>query len=300
MNKNWDVLLDKDIIGLMIGDSDVTVDMFYEYKMPYMSGPDICSFGETLGFHQDYCNSNKLSRCNYMENVLKYVIKDSKVNLFFKELLKLKRFRNVENAGYYGSAQALYWQMASGLMEGINQILFYDKCHVEYNFETWQFSLVDDEKDIKITSERIEKIDRQYIKRLKSEIDNTIKNGDYESTITKSRTLLEEIMKYGIEKKNKDVEVKGDITKLYREFKTLYNMHQSSNIDNRINDLLSGFEKIITSISSMRDENSDSHGAGNKRTEIEEHHVILFSNASLTMSEFLLSVVEGEKISPLN
>ena len=99
-------------------------------------------------------------------------------------------------------------------------------------------------------------------------------------------------MIYGIEEKNESIDSKGNINKLYSQFKTLYSMHQNKNMDKRINNLLSGFEKIITSISSMRDENSDSHGAGVKRINIEKHHATLFANSAITMADFLLSVIE--------
>lgn len=291
MDKDWNLLKDREIIDLMIGDSKIKNDIFIDYKMPYMRGIDICNFGKEIGIDVSYWDKGKLSRWMYMEKVIDNVIKEKKVSLFFKELLNLKRFRGIGEIDHYKSANELYWESINNFMVKINEILFFEKCHIEYNLETWLFVLVDDEEESIIESESIDKIDKQYIKRLKNEILNAIKNADYESCITKSRTLLEEIMIYGIEKKNELVEVKGNINKLYSQFKTLYDMHQSKNMDKRINNLLSGFEKIITSISSMRDENSDSHGVGDKRINIEKHHASLFANSAITMSDFLLSVI---------
>jgi len=45
-------------------------------------------------------------------------------------------------------------------------------------------------------------------------------------------------------------------------------MHQDKNTKKRINMLLSGLEKIITSISQMRNESCDSHGVGAKELEL--------------------------------
>ena len=67
-------------------------------------------------------------------------------------------------------------------------------------------------------------------------------------------------------------------------------MHANSEMDKRINTLLSGLEKIVSSISEMRNKASDSHGVGKNRIAIEEHHARLIVNASVTMSEFVLSV----------
>lgn len=291
MIRDWNLLKDRDIVDLMIGNSKIKEDILIDYRMPYMSGPDICDFSSEIGLDKDYWNEDKLSRWMYMENVLDYVIKENKINVFFKELLNLKRFKNIRKLDHYKSTKELYWELINNFMFKINEILFFEKCHIEYNFETWTFVLVDDEDEIEIESKTIDIIDKQYIKRLRDEIFIAIKNEDYESCITKSRTLLEEIMIYGIENKNETVEAKGNINKLYNQFKTLYDMHQSKDIDKRVNNLLSGFEKIITSISNMRDVNSDSHGVGEKRINIEKHHATLFANSSVTMSDFLISVI---------
>ena len=60
--------------------------------------------------------------------------------------------------------------------------------------------------------------------------------------------------------------------------------------DKRINTLLSGLEKIVSSISEMRNKNSDAHGVGATRIAIDEHHARLFVNAAMAMSDFILSV----------
>ena len=57
-----------------------------------------------------------------------------------------------------------------------------------------------------------------------------------------------------------------------------------------INTLLSGLEKIISSISEMRNKDSDAHGVGAKRISIDEHHARLFVNAAIAMADFILSV----------
>ena len=55
-----------------------------------------------------------------------------------------------------------------------------------------------------------------------------------------------------IENKGEEPSDKGDIGKLYNQVKSLYNMHQSRDVDKRINSLLSGLEKILTAIKEMR------------------------------------------------
>lgn len=119
-------------------------------------------------------------------------------------------------------------------------------------------------------------------------------DGNYDSAVTKSRTLLEEVFCYVIEKKDKEPSENGDIGKLYNQVKELYHMHQDKDMDKRINGLLSGLEKILSAISEMRNKDSDSHGVGAKRINIGEHHARLFVNSAMTMADFILSVSEKQ------
>lgn len=294
--KDWNVLKDREIINLIIGDKPVEDDLFYQYTMPYMKEQEICEFSSKLGFIQDYHKDKKKSRFKYMEDLIDYVIKNNKINTFFEELIKLKRFRiiNTDATANFYDANTIYWKIINGFFYSINQILFFDECHLEYDLDVYEFSLVDNNKEISLRAEKIEKVGRQYIKNLKNQIDKVVKMRDYESAITKSRTMIEEVLVLGIEEKGEKPLEKGNINNLYNQFKTLYNMHQDKMLDKRINSLLSGLEKIITAISQMRDKNSDSHGVGEKRITIEEYHVVLFANSAITMSNFLLSVIENK------
>ena len=65
-------------------------------------------------------------------------------------------------------------------------------------------------------------------------------------------------------------------------------------VDNRINSLLSGLEKIIQSIIEMRNINSDAHGVGSKRINLEEHHARLFVNSAVIFSEFIIAVYKNK------
>lgn len=134
-----------------------------------------------------------------------------------------------------------------------------------------------------------------YILELSQQALKCIDDNDYYSAITKSRTMIEEALCFAIEKQNQTPSEKGDVIQLYAQFKPLYNMHTDKTMDKRINDLLSGINKIITSISEMRNKNSDSHGVGSKRIIIKKHHARLFINSAMTITEFIISVADNKK-----
>lgn len=60
----------------------------------------------------------------------------------------------------------------------------------------------------------------------------------------------------------------GDLNKIYQDVTELLNMKQQKEWDKRVNSLLGGLHKIVDSISSMRNMNSDAHGVGAGRISI--------------------------------
>ena len=149
-----------------------------------------------------------------------------------------------------------------------------------------------DEK-INIDVPNINIINRDYIKDLSERSMKDIDEGNLDSAITKSRTVLEETFCYAIEIKGEEPSDNGDIGKLYKQVKDLYSMHTNKDMDKRINKLLSGLENIVQSIAEMRNNGSDSHGLGNKRVNISDYHARLAVNSSTTMAEFILSVSQN-------
>lgn len=153
-----------------------------------------------------------------------------------------------------------------------------------------QFVVKNIGEKVEVETPRIKSIDREYIKSISSRAMDDVDCLNFDSAITKSRTLLEETFCYVIEKKGETPVTSGNMAELYKQVKGLYNMHGDANTDRRINTLLSGLEKIVSSISEMRNKDSDAHGVGAARINIDEHHARLFVNAAMTMADFILSV----------
>lgn len=162
----------------------------------------------------------------------------------------------------------------------------YDKCKIIIERES--------KNNVKLSTPAITCVNRDYIKDISIRAMQDVDNQNYDSALTKSRTLLEEVFCYVIEQKGDTPSDKGDIGKLYKQVKDLYNMHTDGNMDKRINTLLSGLEKIVSSIAEMRNKASDSHGVGANRITINDHHARLFVNSSMTMADFILSVAEKQ------
>ncbi len=61
---------------------------------------------------------------------------------------------------------------------------------------------------------------------------------------------------------------RGNINKLYKRIRELYNMNTEDNLDSRIKKLLSGLNTIVDAIAEIRNNNSDAHGVGKNRIKI--------------------------------
>ena len=143
---------------------------------------------------------------------------------------------------------------------------------------------------VEVVVPTLKKINHDYINKMFLRAMEDVKNGDFDSAATKSRTLLEEVFFYVIEQRQGESPKPGNINKLYCKVKDLYNMHEQPDLDQRINKLLSGLEKIVSAITELRNNESDAHGQGNKRKRIDDYHARLLVNSAGIMADFILSV----------
>ncbi len=144
--------------------------------------------------------------------------------------------------------------------------------------------------DVKLSTPSIACVNYNYIRDISIRAQKDIENGNYDSAITKARTLLEEVFCFVIEERGEVPKGKGEINKLYNQVRDLYNMHHDKETDRRVDTLLSGLNKIIDSVSNMRNANSDAHGVGQARINIKDYHARLFVNAAMIVADFILSV----------
>lgn len=147
--------------------------------------------------------------------------------------------------------------------------------------------------DFLIEVPKIQVITSEYIKELPERIKDDLENHNFDSVITKSRTLLEEVLIYIIEHlKHDHYKSKGDLIKIYQEATMLLNMRQNNDWDVRVNELLGGLHKLISAISNMRNINSDAHCVGSGRIDIRKREALLAAHSSMTIAEYILSVYE--------
>ena len=293
-NISFSCLNQRTIIALLIGDTCIEDKDNYKVQMPYLSGPDICNLSNQFGRYASYSwGGGSQSRWMYMQDLLEHVISNNTVSNFFSHLFDFKRFDGIlKNVGNTDAIKKTHREIVKSVICEINaQLLFSEK---ELKFVNGKFVVNNIKEQPIIEAPTITLIDVQYIRDLPNRIKDDFDANNFDSVITKSRTLIEEVFIFILEKKSVQIQSKGDLFKLYQQVKKEFGMIQCSDFDKRVNGLLSGLEKIIQSIAEMRNANSDAHGVGSSRINIRKHEAQLVVNAAITFSEYILSLFKSK------
>ena len=72
-------------------------------------------------------------------------------------------------------------------------------------------------------------------------------------------------------------------------------MKQQNDWDKRVNDMISGINKIIDAIVSMRNMNSDAHGVGVGHITIKEREARMIASSAIMVAEYVLSVFQQDR-----
>lgn len=294
MNELFKLLKNKEIISILDGDVKFEDAEGNQVSMPYLSGPDLCDISIIFGLPEKYSwSGGALSRWKYLNNLIDYCVENGKIQDLLSYLFAKKQF--VDQLKRFSSEEIdeKYNYIVKKAIEQINGLLYFGGNElVVINNE---FIVKPINAAIEIDTPKIKIINSDYIMSLAERASKDIDESNYDSVITKCRTLVEEVFCYVIEERGEMPSDSGNISELYKQVKTLYNMHQNKEHDKRVNMLLSGLEKIITSIAQMRNKEGDSHGVGKKRISISEHHARLYLNASMMISEFILDIARNGK-----
>lgn len=297
-HNNFELLRSRNILAILDGDTDFGyleingAKSDIQISMPYLSGPMLCDISCNFGLPATYgWGGGSQSRWMYLDDLFAHCIQNQRASDLLAYLFSKEQFTEKLKGNTAEVIEFAYSQILKEVIAQINSILYFGGNELVQVGTRYVIHKIG--STVTIAAPIVKTIDRSYITDLSNRAMKDVVEGNYDSAITKSRTLLEEVFCYVIEKKGEQPSESGDIGKLYGQVKQLYNMHQSKDIDKRINSLLSGLEKILSAISEMRNKDSDSHGVGAKRITISDHHARLFVNAATTMAEFVLAV--GEK-----
>lgn len=285
---DFSLLNNRKIIDILIGN----IKLFVQYGLPYMSGPNLCQLCTSFGFPQTYSwDGVNGSRWTYMQSLLIFLNKQGRVPELLSHLFNMSRFEELNSLGDVDKIKDTHKSIISIALKQINSHLLIAKKELHIINNSFVLSDIGEKSVIETPKVRI--VTYQYIRELPERIKEDLSNKDYDSVITKSRTLLEEVLIYIIEQLTKKrYKSNGDLIKIYQEATDLLNMRQKKEWDKRVNELLGGLHKIVNSISSLRNINSDAHGVGASRISVSEREALLVANSAIMLSEYWLGVFE--------
>jgi hypothetical protein len=295
----FELLRDKQIIAILDGDTSFEEYEFSDgetinIRMPYLSGPDLCGLSTRFGLPVTYSwGGVNLSRWQYLDNLIAYCIEENRCSDLLAFLFRKEQFINMLSGHEAEDIDSAYQFIVNKIIGQINGLLYFGGNEIAVIGTNYVIRKIGSK--VEVVTPQIKNIDRDYIRSISARALQDVDENNYDSAITKSRTLLEETFCYVIEKKGDIPSDSGDMGKLFKQVKDLYNMHTDSNTERRINTLYSGLNSIVSSIAEMRNKDSDAHGVGANRIAIDEHHARLFVNAAMAMADFILSVQMQEK-----
>ena len=292
--KDYELLKKREILDVLIGDSSCGTFLssnkdVMAIKLPYLSGPKICDLASDLGITGiSYQFSGGLSRWMYMELLMDECIKTNKISELLIRLLDKGLFIIQNKTLDITDQDAMYDRYLNGVIRFLNSIL--DLSPIRIIRTTNNFLIQNKHLGVETTTPTISQINSEYILDIAQKAKNDITEKNFDSAITKSRTILEEVFCYVIERKGEKPNNSGDIMQLYKQVKQLYNMHENSSANSSFQKLLGGLNAIVGAVAEILNRSSDAHGVGAERRLLKEHHVRLVVNSSMSMAEFILQV----------
>lgn len=290
MQNKFELLCTEKIIRILIGDNADDDSEVYRLGMPYLRGQDICSLATQFGFAIVYKEGDLgwKSRLDMFKAFLLDSIKRNTVSNVLAHMFSLERFNYLTDLENSKQIQEAHKKAISWTLEKINANLFLGQ-H-ELKCVNGKFLIAALQNGRQVEAPTINFINMDYIHGLTERCKKDLSNGDYDSVITKSRTLMEEVFLYIIEKKEISIKMNGDVTQYYGAVKDELGLNQGKEIDTRLNSLFGGLEKIVRAVAELRNKNSDSHGAGRNRYAIRDYEARMVMNSAITICEYILSI----------
>lgn len=242
---------------------------------------------------------NQLHVRGVTEKFLKYFFFDMNINGAAKEVIRDNLFNQpkydeiaeiTEESQENNRAVAKF--LRQELLEQTNiELPVSDKKLIAVNNE---IRIVDYYSEPEIIARTTEIIDNEYINDLLERSMKSLIERDFDSVVTKSRTLMESVFIQILNENNVSFKENGNISQYRTSVNKALNMRPDNNWNKDVSNMITGLNRIIDSISNMRNNNSDAHGSSN-RVRINSSEAELILNTAVNVSKYYLEVNSRRK-----
>lgn len=305
MNSNFKILLDKEIIKILIGDTKLKSFTICEEKlMPYLSGPQLCKISTKFGIPEVYEYNSKnnppKSRSIYMINMINHCIDKGTINKLLQFMFGKEQFNDLNKSNNISLMANEYNERIYKTIDEINKILYIKNYYLSYDGNSFKLKRNDENEKIEVQPLDINIKDIDYVKRKLEECSEELSHGRFDNVITYCRTILEEILIDILEREGtpaKDIP-RGDILKQYKLVASLLNINTDITLDENINRISQSLFTIVNTIAELRNSQSSSHGVGSRREILNQEYTTLVFNVTKAILDFVMSKSSSITINP--
>lgn len=198
------LLKQKEILQILDGDTVLGTEGDTEISMPYLSGPDLVGICNRFGLPTTY---GSLSRWVYLDDLMAHCIAQNTIGSLLAFLFSKPQFSEMLSGKGRDEIEASYQLVVTKAIERINGILYFSGKELIRTGDS--FLMVDAGTDFVVSAPAIEAVDRGYVRRMSERAREEVLSGNYDSAITKARTLLEEVFCHVIELKGETLQAKA-------------------------------------------------------------------------------------------
>ena len=269
--------------------------------LPYQTANNIKDMIVRFGYNLTIDTSELTSRWQIMKALLNQLNQSGQTQGFFDYILSanfLKSAIEAQNNDYKISnidndldKNKLIEQgrkkIQDEFIKAINDEIIYS--HKKINYNNHILSITNPsfkQPDVNVIKD---KIDSGYISSMLEKAKDDLMDKDYDSVVTKARTILEEIFIQIIEDNNEVGKNNGKIGEYRAKVHEILGMKKSNDWDEKIIKLVGFLNGLVSTIAELRNINSDSHG-NSKRTKINEAEAELIINSAVTLGNYYLKV----------
>lgn len=290
-DKSFEILQTRKVVDILIGTTS-------NHTLPYLSGPAINSIARL--FDVGILGS---SRADMMESVTVALHKKNRTNDLLRYLLspaslKEKIYKNLDyipddpNSLNNPVIQTERANIIEMFINEVNEQLYFNKKKMVFNeAEDFQIVGLNDAPRVIVATEPI---DTEYIISLLTKGQQDLREGDVDSVVTKSRTILESVFRQILDDHDVVYKSDGDIGKYRKKVLDTLGMSVKSDWNPRVKTMVSSLNKLVDTIAEMRNTDGDAHDSANRiRLTIAESELLL--NVAASLGNYFIRVNERQK-----
>lgn len=212
-------LASKEIVELFLGDKEINMyidEVYVRYSMPNLTHSDINSLAPTFGIN-NIDTVNTYNRTDKMSWLIKQCYDLNKENKLLEYFLDKKRYISNNREDFYvyepDELEEKINKEIIAYLNYINTFLYY--CDKKLISISNKYKVIEIVEDVQAINDIDSHISLEYVRKFPFRLKDNLDSGNYDTVITQSRTLIEEVYIHILEYSDEDYKsAKGNLKRL--------------------------------------------------------------------------------------